>query len=365
MRLGSDSMEHLVDPPGADLVCGQASGTIAPETFLTRSLHPADQYDAWCEWVRPTFGIMPMDSVRYGFQAENHVWRLGDMAVSQVSAPPVRVKRQKADLRRDPVDHWVLSFCKQGATVITTDRASIKAPAGVPFLWSLGEASESERTQVDRTQLFLARDAFCDIAPLLDTERCSVLDTPLGRLLGDYMLALERRLPAMTRADLPRLTQATGAMIAAVVGPSAERIAVAKGPIDLGRLERVRQAVRKQLRSPALAPMTLCHVLGISRSNLYRLFEDVGGVARYIQSRRLHEAHAMLSQTATNHAISLIAEELCFPDASSFSRAFKREFGYSPSEARIAALGGLTQSAAPRAQAALEAARFSDLLRGL
>jgi AraC-like DNA-binding protein len=107
--------------------------------------------------------------------------------------------------------------------------------------------------------------------------------------------------------------------------------------MDLGRLERARQTVRKHLRSPALGPMTLCHLLGISRSHLYRLFEDVGGVARYIQSRRLHEAHAILSHAATTKPISLIAEELCFPDTSGFSRAFKREFGYRPSEARFAA----------------------------
>jgi hypothetical protein len=54
------------------------------------------------------------------------------------------------------------------------------------------------------------------------------MDTPLGHLLGDYMLALERHLPAVTESDFPRLTNAVGAMIAAAVAPSAERIAVAK-----------------------------------------------------------------------------------------------------------------------------------------
>jgi AraC-like DNA-binding protein len=100
----------------------------------------------------------------------------------------------------------------------------------------------------------------------------------------------------------------------------------------------------------------------MSRSHLYRLFEDAGGVARYIQRRRLHEAHAILSHPATTKPISLIAEELCFP--TSFSRAFKREFGCSPSEARFAALGGSAHSAVPRVHAILEVGYFSDLLRG-
>ena len=54
----------------------------------------------------------------------------------------------------------------------------------------------------------MARDAFQDIAPLLDAACGSALDTPLGHLLGDYMIALEHRLAALTEADLARLEPA-------------------------------------------------------------------------------------------------------------------------------------------------------------
>ena len=123
------------------------------------------------------------------------------------------------------------------------------------------------------------------------------MDTPLGHLLGDYMLALERHLPAVTESDFPRLTNAVGAMIAAAVAPSAERIAVAKSQVDFGRNERVRQAVRRHLRTPTLGPKTLSRLVGMSRSNLYRLFEDTDGVARYIHVQRLLEVHAILSDS--------------------------------------------------------------------
>ena len=122
----------------------------------------------------------------------------------------------------------------------------------MPYLWSLGEESESERTRVERVQFFLPRDGFRDIAPLLDAARGSVLDMPLGHLLGDYMLALEQRLPAMTPAELPALTNAVQAMIAAAVAPSPERVAVAKNQIEFGRMERVRKVVQRHLRSPVL-----------------------------------------------------------------------------------------------------------------
>jgi AraC-like DNA-binding protein len=79
----------------------------------------------------------------------------------------------------------------------------------------------------------------------------------------------------------------------------------------------------------------------MSRSNLYRVFEETGGVARYIQRERLLEAHAALTDPTNTRSISAIAGDLCFADASSFSRTFKREFGHSPGEVRSAALAGL------------------------
>ncbi len=102
----------------------------------------------------------------------------------------------------------------------------------------------------------------------------------------------------------------------------------------------------------------------MSRSNLYRLFEDIGGVARYIQRERLLEAQSILSDPARTQSISAIAEDLCFADASSFSRMFRREFGHSPSEVRSAALAGVAPSATPRIRVMSDRANFGDLLRG-
>jgi AraC-like DNA-binding protein len=176
---------------------------------------------------------------------------------------------------------------------------------------------------------------------------------------------LEGRLAAVTESDFPHVTKAVGAIVAAAIEPSAERMAIAQRQIDLGRKERVRQAVRRHLRTPTLGPKNLGRLIGMSRSNLYRLLEDMGGVTRYIQRERLLEAHVILSGTSPTQSISAIAEDLCFADASSFSRAFKREFGYSPSEVRSAALAGAELRATSKTRKAPDGANFADLLRPL
>src|SRR6516164_7259441 len=301
-----------------------------PDAFATQPLPPRDQFAAWREWYRPVFDVIPKNGVDDAFPAEVHVWRLGGLAISRSSAPPRDVVRTKTHLRHDPVDHWIISYCARGAHSAVTAGTVLEVPARVPYLWSLGQEFLHERTHVDRVQFFLARDG---------------------------------RLSVVTEADLSRLTTAVGAMVAAALSPSADRVAVARGQIDVGRKERVRQAVRRHLRTPTLGPTNLCRLVGMSRSNLYRLFEDTGGVARYIQRERLLEAHAVLTDPTKTQSISAIAEDLCFAYASSFSRTFRREFGHSPSEVRSAALAGLAPSAMPRSPAPSAGADFGELIR--
>jgi len=337
---------------------------MTPDSFTTHPLRSCDQFDAWREWYRPVFDVVPKNQLGDEFPAEIHLWTLGGAAMSRTIAAPVDVLRTKRHLRHDPIDHWVISYCARGAHSAVTAGAELEVPARVPYLWSLGQEFLHERTHVDRLQFFLARDAFGEIAPLLDAACGSTLNTPLGHLLGDYMIALKQRLPEVTEADVPRLSNAVGAMVAAAVAPSAERVAVANQQIDLGRKERVRQVVRRHLRTPTFGPTILCRLVGMSRSHLYRLFEDIGGVARYIQRERLREAHAVLGDPATTQSISVIAEDFCFADASSFTRAFKREFGYSPGEVRSAALAGFAPSAIQRIAAVSPAGDFAELLHG-
>jgi AraC-like DNA-binding protein len=64
------------------------------------------------------------------------------------------------------------------------------------------------------------------------------------------------------------------------------------------------------------------------------MFEPYGGAVRYIQRQRLCGAHDLLADPTCTRKINLIANEFCFADLSTFSRAFRREFGYSATDLR-------------------------------
>ena len=89
-------------------------------------------------------------------------------------------------------------------------------------------------------------------------------------------------------------------------------------------------------------------------------------MAHYIQRRRLSESFTLLCDASNVLPIAAIAELLCFADASSFSRAFRREFGTTPSEVRAASLAGpMLAMPALKGTGHGGVQSFNDCLRGL
>ena len=127
---------------------------------------------------------------------------------------------------------------------------------------------------------------------------------------------------------------------------------------------RVLALIRSQLGSVRLDPARLCQMAGMSRSQLYRLFEPDGGVARTIQRERLRAIRRILADPTDRRSLARIAEDLGMPDPSGFSRAFRQEFGMTPTEFReevLTAGGALPLGAGlPR-----QARDLSDVLRRL
>ncbi|MFC5770417.1 transcriptional regulator FeaR [Thauera sinica] len=94
--------------------------------------------------------------------------------------------------------------------------------------------------------------------------------------------------------------------------------------------------IDRSLCDPNLAPGGLARQLGISERQLYRIFSvDGDTVFRYIMRKRLERSAAdLLGRGADGWTITDVAFKWGFVDSAHFSRAFRRQYGMSPSEYR-------------------------------
>jgi AraC-like DNA-binding protein len=145
---------------------------------------------------------------------------------------------------------------------------------------------------------------------------------------------LARHLPRIPPEQARGLAEATRSLVAACIAPRAEHTKAAEVSLSALLIDRIRLIIRQNMASPDFDPEQLARLMAMSRSKLYRLFEHAGGVAHFINRERLQEAHRHLTSSRDSLPIHTVGNEVGFIDHSTFSRAFRREFGYSPSEVR-------------------------------
>lgn len=96
----------------------------------------------------------------------------------------------------------------------------------------------------------------------------------------------------------------------------------------------MRKYVRENLSETPVSVDQLCRVFGTSRASVFREFAEDGGVRRYANAYRLRKAMLKLGdREPTRGAVGQVAAEMGFNDPLAFSKAFRREFGFSPSDA--------------------------------
>lgn len=271
-----------------------------------------------------------------GFPADHTAWNLGGMLIVQQHAPAHSYIRSAAKLRSSSIDHWYIVLPRIGRSWTEVDRRVAEGQPGKLEIRSLGYPFRGRTTDSESLFLYLPRDLFSDAAATLDAKNNSILSGNFANLLVDYVNSIEARLRSLTAEDLPRIVHATRSMIIACLTPPAEHVAATEQLTSVALMERARRYVQNNLDAAHLTPDTMCRALGVSRSRLYQLFEPSGGVLHYIQSRRLLAAHIALSDPADSRRIVEIAEAFGFSSAANFSRAFSKEFGYSPREGRTA-----------------------------
>lgn len=309
---------------------------LQPLRFSTRDLEPAAQFAAWQAYVAPLVDVRLPDNAPQdtSFPADHIAWNLGGMLIVQQDTPPHSYMRSQAKVKANLIDHWHISVLRNGRTWTEVDGHVLEGEPGKVELRSLGHPFRGRSTEATSLSLFLPRELLFDVPTPVEIENNIALSGVFTSMLIEYLDSVEDNLSRFAATDLPHVVQTVRNMIVASVSTSAAQSTGVEQHSALAVTERVRRFVESNLTSGELTVEQICRELGISRTRLYQIFEQYGGVHHYIQRRRLLSAHAALSDPANREQIIDIAFAVGFSSAAHFSRAFSKEFGYSPREAR-------------------------------
>lgn len=326
--------------------------------FDTRLLPVERQFAAWRDTMAATNDVRRADpDERGGFSAVLDVWLLDDIVVFDSAIDAQQVSRSHDRVRADQADHYVFLVQNAGMWGARSGDRELGSHAGQGSVLDLARPFDVAVSRNAATTFTIPRDTLDAVLPPFDMQGL-VIDGGLGGLLLDHLTALTRRLPSLTQAEAATAARATAAMMAACLAPQRDRIEAARDPIGEALLLRARRVIDAYLCSPALRVTLICREVGISRSALYRLFEPMGGVAAYIQRRRLDRIRQLLADPLERRPLAEIAFAHGFVSDTHFRRAFRRRFGCAPSEARADSHAVTRPTGRP-----LHEQRISDLIR--
>lgn len=315
---------------------GRLEATLSLGAFAGRP-HPIDPFEALrtqgaAVLGRP--GVAETDTA-----SGPSCWTFGDVVLTRtLCASALAIRRQQRGTRQP--DHWRLELTRSRCgqrTRLTLGNRHRDADFSRARACMLDESTRDAAVLT----LFLPSDFRSEGSGVPRSAGGLAINPELSDLLAGYIDNLARQLPHIPPEHAHGLAAATRSFVAACVVPSADEQDGAGASAASLLVDRARLVVRENMACPGFGPEQLSRLMAMSRSKLYRLFESTGGVAHFINRERLREAHRRLDAPGDGLSIHVIGNQVGFSDHSTFSRAFRREFGYSPTDARERGLARL------------------------
>lgn len=273
-------------------------------------------------------------------------------AIGRGSCVRQTLSRGPATLRRSDIDGLNL-LVNAAAIVGDADGRDVRAEPGAIQLRDMTRPAASRLDRVDVTTLVVPRVAAP--AALLSREAHGLVvppHTPGARLMRNHLIGLEADAPDLSDDEIEAGIQGLLLIAVRVMGLDSQQPVE---PVAAALHRTVRQVVgahvERRLVEGELPPAgdDLARLAGVSRATLYRAFDIEGGVARYLQVRRLHHARTALARRRDGvPTVAEIGYRYGFASPTHFSRQFRQHFGYSPSDIEPASVPvGVTMGTGP------------------
>jgi len=316
-------------------------GELLPHSyFSTDRLEGAEKFRVWRDSVSVLYQAdLTSPDHKDGFHALTDGYLFGGLSQIRCKASQQHFKRDRMRIDRDGIDHYMIQLFTRGRCHARTPQGDVIMEAGDICVFDNAQTLDTTNEDFDLLALFVPRSLLA--AQIRDPDhrhyQCIRGDDPLARLLRTHMLELQRQAPRLTMEQGGLIVSPTMNLVAATLNGNPHENEGGEQAIRMAIVTTLKRYIEENIEDPALSPESVAEIFGISRSRLYKLFQYYDGVASYIRDRRLAQALTLLTDPGQQQRkIIDISLSVGFSSESSFIRAFRRRYGFTPSEARQA-----------------------------
>lgn len=266
----------------------------------------------------------------FDFSAETAV--LPDGVVSRTTVRgTVTLERDAARIALTGADQLFVIIVEAGAVEVQPTRSGRRLREGDMLIVDLSKPVTLIQSDYAVTMVVISRSLLPKAARHLDLHCCEIrADHPLARVIAGTLYRLWE--------DSRRMTTAQGSVVLRgaidMLGSALTDTRRARG--EEASLKAGAEAIVDDLlASAALSPALIAGRLGVSRATLYRTVAPYGGVARFIDERRLQRAWVLVS-SPVGPPIAEIASQCGYASKARLKRAFISRLKTTPEAIRAA-----------------------------
>lgn len=308
------------------------TGPVPHTKFSTEMFEPKLRREAWIEGMKSMHDVSPIDTGKPEFNGSVDVWDV-DGLIFGIVANDAQIMDHRRSKHNRSGDHdylFTAIYRKGGARALHDGKPVQIGSDGVNIIdYSRDRRSVSPASVIEG--IIVPYNAVGFEPGKHSGSIVLPYDTPAGYILSRLSAMIYERLPTSDLKQAKTMARIfTGTLRSLISGDADE---VARDQAVSARRAVMQQFIIDNIHDLSLDVATLCEKFGVSRATVFRDFEP-GGIQHFMMTHRLDRALSDIAfGPAIRGRIALIANKWGFSSPAHFSRAFRENFGFSPSDA--------------------------------
>ena len=238
-------------------------------------------------------------------------------------------ERLAARVRQNQFDHFTLQLNLRGDLHGEGASGFRAVGPGEIQLLDMAKPMRTRMPDVHLITLSIPRAAIRSASGAVDQLHGLVIPAVCAAPLASFLISLIGRRNVQPQFGRPD----DNLVITELLGAALNRMGLGAPPSD-ARLNAALRYIRQNLADETLSPARVARATRLSRATLYRLFEPIGGIGKYIQAQRLERLKSSLADPAEQQPVAALAFDAGFATEQHANRSFKQQFGRPPAEFR-------------------------------
>lgn len=336
-------------------------------TFSTDLVAGSDRYDVFRDSISVLFDLEAHDKENLNkFEAHLDAFMFDQIMLARTRSNSAQYTRSNKMISADGIDSIMIQLFVKGEVDFDNGQFRTHVNAGDIAIFDLARPVDNFNTDFDNLSALFPRELIESYIPTVGKWHGQVLprNRPMTRLLRNHMLSLYQIGPDITNESCASIQRSLLDLTSSALQHSADILPAGAETLPATILMEVKKYIRINLANPELSPNTLCAAFGLSRAQLYRVTEPLGGISNYIRDQRLKRSSSDLQNPALKHlSITEIGYNWGFSDHGTYTRSFKKYFGLLPKDVRE--MGSINQIASTQRTPSEVDRNYEDWVRSL